>query len=57
MPWVNVTKRVLPILDLVDPDPDVYSLVNSCVEATDINGCANIVVIALGVLTDVLLWG
>lgn len=24
MPWVVLTKRFLLILDLVDPDPDVY---------------------------------
>lgn len=44
---VNVMKRMLHILYLPDSDPDVHALENSSVKATEVNGWAHIVVIAL----------
>lgn len=37
---VNIRKRALHILHLIDSDPDVEALVHSCVKATNVNGCA-----------------
>lgn len=55
MPWVNVIKAVMDVLNLADSDQDVDELVNCCVRATNVNGCAHIVVIALNYLALVIL--
>lgn len=45
--WFTVRKRVLHIVYLIYSDSDVNALVSSCIGATDDNGRAQIVVIAL----------
>lgn len=55
MRWVNLTKTVLHILDLVDYDPDVYELVSSSVNVMDVNGRARLVVRCLDELEFVVL--
>lgn len=52
---VNVTKRVLQILDLVDSDPYVDGLESSCFKAPDVSSRAHIVFIALHDLQLVIL--
>lgn len=59
---VTVMKRVLHSLDLIDSDPDVDALLNSCIKGTDVNGHSHIVINALEYLERVLLlrcwtWG
>lgn len=59
MPLVSFTKNAMDILNMVDPDPDVDVLLNSGVEATDVNSCAHIPVTArhdLELVTMVLGW-
>lgn len=47
MPCVDILKRVLHILDLVDFDPDTDVLVRSCTKATGFNGRTYVMFIAL----------
>lgn len=47
MSWLNMRKKVWNILDLVDSDPEVHSIVNRFVKAVDVSCCTAIVVIAL----------
>lgn len=55
MGWFKVTETVLDILDLVDCDPDVDALVSICIQSTDVNRIAQIVIIALNNLNFVSL--
>lgn len=55
MRWVHVMKRVLSILDLLDFDADVDTSESTLIEATDVNDCADIVIIALRDLALVVL--
>lgn len=54
MRLVNIMKRVLQILGLVNFDLDVDEFVNSCVKVTDFIGHTRIVVIALGKIVFVV---
>lgn len=45
--WVDVTKRVLHIFDLVDFDRDANALVSSFIEATEVSSRIHKVGIAL----------
>lgn len=51
----NFTKKVAPVLDLVNSDQNVGALVSRCIEATDVSTCNHIFVIALDDLDLVVL--
>lgn len=50
---INVTKRVLQILDLLDSDPDLYALIS--LMTRDVNSHTFIVAIALDDLAFIFL--
>lgn len=53
--WLNISKRMLHIMDVVDFYPEVYALVNVCDKAADVNRPTLIVVISLDDLVFLVL--